>query len=568
MDTNFNWHKKPSNVFVASPPSSQIVFQYKDEDDVHKKTCTLSIKEILNTPGGDVIITWANRKYISDLFKLKLNSLTSLESTFTEHKQKEEDTRIVGCLPVVLLDISTTENNLILDPRRLTNWFIQIISRVIPIETILPPELVREVNMTFYIRDTNIFLPRHGVMTNIPDLIFSALNTLETENIWELGDNGEKLSHELLSISCIFKLLIPKLQSIFISSHRKRNISGKIKSGKFKMSPEFQKILHENNLLNKIEKWSENSLKFISDKLREYSVFFLNKLGDVNDTNIWAVKEFINVAQKSETIPIYFNENITFRIMIHAIGEIFHSLFTDILPNESMESAIHGALYHMIYLHDLKLLDTFKKYLYIPILYRLIYSCYKINSPFIKPSLAYLSENHSDIYHSLLEYQNKNPLWQGNENTDLIAWMEINCESSVDRLCLIASQSEKYLNDEKFMDALYWTVYDIRGQALDYYIIFLLIVYKNSLSLKNIKLGNTMSKENKTLNCKNLVSPFFRIFVCFYDYIQNIPPHLITVDILNSSEFGELPQYRHIIITALSDFFKGNEDIFSSLLKD
>ena len=112
---------------------------------------------------------------------------------------------------------------------------------------------------------------------------------------------------------------------------------------------------------------------------------------------MWAIKEFVNVVKNSKSDPIYFNENITFHIMIHAIGEIFHSLFIDILPNESMESAIHGTLYHMAYLQDLNLLDTFKKYLYIPILYRLIYSCYKINSPFIETSLKYISGNHSCI---------------------------------------------------------------------------------------------------------------------------------------------------------------------------
>ncbi|KAF7682703.1 hypothetical protein TCON_2071 [Astathelohania contejeani] len=563
---NFNWENKPNKVFVAAPPNSQVVFQYND-----KVVNTFSIREALNTPGGNIIINWVNRKYISDLLKFKLKSIPFIEPHFTTN-QKEEDTSIVGCLPVFLLDISTTDHNLFLDPRRLTNWFIHIVSRVIPVERILPPELVTQVNLTFYLRDTNICLPKHGLV-NISDLISSALNTLEFENIMELGnEKGEKLNDEL-SISYIFKLLIPKLQSMFLATkiNRKRNSSGRAKGGKIKMSHDFYKILDDNDVLTKIEKWSENSLGFITDKLRECHPFILKKVCDINNTNMWAVKKFIDIIVKNSDIdPIYFNEKITFPHMIHVIGEIFHILFIDILPNESMESAIHGTLYHMAYLQDLNLLDTFKKYLYIPILYRLIYSCYETNSPFIEPAIAYLSENHYTVYRGLLNFQKQIPIWQRNmnNNTDLSAWLESNCDGSIDRFCFIAAQSEKHLNNEKFMDALYWAIYAIRGQVLDYYIIFILIIYRNSLALQNIRAGNMISKPNKNLNCKNMASPFFRIFICFYDYIKSIPPHLITVDILNNAEFGELPQYRHIIINALKDFLKENEDVFSSLLKD
>lgn len=551
-----NTFNKSSKVFVTSYEKNNPLIIC---GNIKNKNNSYSINNLLSTPEGQNFILWANRKYIID--KLMRNLTMPIIQDSNNFK---EDTAIIGCLPSQVLKLSNSnENQFFIDPRRLTNWFIHIISKIASFEIIFPNKINENDKWTFYIRDSNVFLPKGG-KTNIQEILSSALSTFNIESIMSEYEN-ENSENEFLSVIHIFKLLIPKLQKLITpaSTSRKRTHSG---YNKIKISNEFNKLLDENNFSSTLEKWTEDSIKNIDRKISEYQSYILNCVANVNNKDTWAVKEFLSETIKQPNIPIYLNENISFPTMIHSIGEIFNILLLDILPKESMEAAINGSFFHMIYLKDINLLNSFKTFVFLPILYRLINVCYEDNSPIINESINYLEYKYKNIYQYLIEFQSKKPIWIHSNNTSLISWFNENCEDTIHFLYNVSLLCENLLDTENFTDVLYWAMNGIRKNGFEFYLVIILIMYKNSITIQNAKKGNLMNKQNKILNAKNIISPLFRIIVCFYDYIRSIPSELITMDILNSNNFGESPKYRSIIVTALQDFLKENKDLITMII--
>ena len=195
-----------------------------------------------------------------------------------------------------------------------------------------------------------------------------------------------------------------------------------------------------------------------------------------------------------ERVCLYENLNISFRFMMETIQSIFDGLFTRILPQTSMLNCLYGTLYQASVLNEMNILKHYAKAIHIPLMFRLVYSCFKDrNNP--PPS----HDSSSDVA-TLTRYVRR--MREHNNNN--------NYEENLQTLCELAVRID--IKDSPTLNHLYWVLNQERGCTYEYYLIIIINIYVLG------KCGE-MKKDNKVSNARKFADPLYKILRLFHRYV-------------------------------------------------
>ena len=391
---------------------------------------------------------------------------------------------IYPSLPAKALAISSTK---FVNAQRILNWSIYIISQVIQ----SPPSYF------FYSRDPKIPIPSSEY--NINDLLKRVMTMCQSSD----DDDDDLNMTQLLSV------ISGKMFRLF--NQKKRKLDGGSKKSAL--------VIMENELSRSVEN--------VQKMLYQYKDEILE-----NIKNCQATKSFLQIRDNDPHTPVYVNTNMSFSILFHTTGEILNTFLIDIVSRLSMTDAMNASIFHLLYLNEVNLLEDFIHQVNLPILNRLILSCF----PSPSPPTTFFSP------HPLIK---KLPPLPTTTTTDLENWIKENEELVYSVLNEIIKKKED--DDDKL---LYWSINKERGNTLEYYLIVILRQYVQVLNLAS------SSRLDRELNRKIEIISLWKFIVCFYHYVTSIPPELRSVHIFSEFTFGNNPTYKKIIQNALREFFK------------
>ena len=573
--TSFTWSNPPAQVYVSTNPLPIIYWRNRNSEKIFSFPLTVDIKQ------EDVPkVAYLIRRYYADYMRKFLQEqITKNGNNGGESSSSlSERLQIPACLPIKALDLNnnitiTNVNNFnLINGGKLINWFIYIISLIFP-----PKSL--NVNETFYIRNENIGVASMEVSDIIKEVLriyTVTLNNNETDSMIGGGEGGG-----ILSLSNLFKLLSEKILKILKTGHKngqklktKRGaavvaaVTGKRKVGNgggggggggIDGSGSGGECAFDTQLEYELR----NCVTGVEDRIKMFRDAISLSVTDESNTDTWAVKQFIKQIyqqqqQQGEIEPIYLNVNITFRTMFHAVGEIMNVVCLKIMPRLSLADSLGASIFHILYLKDLNLLESFVEQINLPVLTRLINACFvDYNS-----TAVYSRSKNSPIIYDILSSLPTLCC----EKYELHEWITMNEENYTQGIhdivmhLLNATTTTTTTTTTGFgvdEEELYYGINCIRGCTIEYYTIRLICHYIVALTISG------SGKHIKNLNKKNLISCLYRITACVYHYVKTIPPHLLNANILTDNTFGSNPVYKKIIHKALEDFLCVNIPLLS-----
>lgn len=555
---DFDWRRPPAQVYLDNELGKFPTVYFRNNNSEVINSIPLSVdlnKEDL------LVVSYIIRRYYADkmqkYIRNQINQNNTIENKI-ENKENEKENypkrkkrvarsnskkagrdniinnAIQKCLPIATLDMVKNDNGIsedLIDAKRLLNWFVYITSLIIAADG------------TFFLRDHDVVVPNIEIEDVIKHILHVYTVILENAIIGESEDD--------VGIAILFKALSVRIISVFQSGQKKITMKG----GR-----------HTNGMNDYLNNEIRNCITNIEDQIREYRDCIYHRI--TNSSNCWAIKQFINQISKTPDIPIYLNIKITFKTMFHAIGEIMNVFCLDLMPRLSMTNTIGASIFHMLYLKDIGLLGSFAHQINLPVLSRLITSCFPSCFPEgdgnnSEKHLKILNEQYPLIFNILSVTMPR--LCKGSMD-ELKTWIISYHKTYVDEVDRIVTSllSDEYKNLLTDNECLYYSINEIRGNTIEYYIIMLICQYTKTLILSENGMGNRHVLE---LNRKKLITCLSKLIVCMYHFVLSVPDQLLTVNILLDGSFIDNQLYKHIMIEALRDFLDGNR-IWKDIKKD
>ena len=319
---------------------------------------------------------------------------------------------------------------------------------------------------------------------NISLLVDKLLHIFNKEEDMNTKINDDE-DDTYFNIKDLFSIIIEYL----IKLQNSNKIQKKISNGSFLKNASFVGGINIEALGNLRDDFNETILQ-TGDIIHKSLYDNKNEVYKQCRENIDLIIQTIN--EDSDT-DLYANMKISFKFMMQMIGEFFKALFVNILPRKSMLNSIYAILYHAAVLNELNILDYYSNLIQLPLLYRLIYSCYKDDNMTDPKYHQYLKENHNSIYKNI---QN---LCEDEE-----------AAKALEAICEIASKLD--IRDINQLDSVYWVLNEKRGYTLEFYVIIITTLYVRGKC-------STMNKSNKLLNAKLFIEPIYNLLRLFHKYI-------------------------------------------------
>ena len=358
-------------------------------------------------------------------------------------------------------------------------------------------QVINSPSIFFYSRDPKISIPSSNY--NMNDILKRIMSMCQKEN-------------EDLNMSQLLSVISAKMFKLF--NQKKRKLEGGKKTAVVVMENEISRCVQS-----------------VYKMLYQYRDEILQNI--MKSSSCSATKKFMQLCQRD--IPVYLNTNISFSVLFHTTGEILNTLFIDIISQLSMTDAMNASIFYLLYLHEVDLLEEFLYQINLPILNRLILACFPHPSP--PPS----SESLPPLPLTKL------PRLDG-QIKDLENWIKEREDIVFSELNDIIKKKDDYDDD-----TLYWSINKERGNTLEYYLIVILRQYIQVLNL------SSSSRHDRHLNRRLEMMSLWKVFVCFYHYVVNIPPEVRSVHIFSEFTFGNNPMYKKIIHHALQTFISHQE---------
>ena len=343
--------------------------------------------------------------------------------------------------------------------------------------------------------------------TNMSALIKEIMNACVN------NDNNSDKDDDIIDIKYLFVIILNYMSDL--SSTTAKNINNKQHkiniSGGANYLKEFNKSV-ENNI--------EETLSQTGDKIHSLICKYKHIIYKEDE----ACREKLNMIKKwmddNPSTYLYENTNISFKFMMEFVSNVFNALFLEILPKMSMMDCLFATLYQASVLNELNILKYQSDSIQLPLLYRLIYSCFKCEH---EPQLTDIDSGIKDLVKKLPP-QDKN----------------------IEVICKIALKTD--ITDTNRLDALFWLLNRERGYTFEFYLIILVALY---IKFKCAALN----RANKLSNGQMFGEPLYDILCKFYSYVTNdlsdLEEALCTSTLTNFNRI-----YSNDIKRCLQKFFK------------
>ena len=471
-----------------------------------KGNCFINIDGDKNTPDELEAISKGNR-----LFSIIL---------FTGNRHEED-----GCLPSKCLDIAGPSVNI--SPRYLINCFINTVECVFSSDNDYNNN--NNDSNSLFVRDKDtVELPMSSdkMESLIPEMFDKCRIPKEEQTMMEVDcdedtcDDNSDDTDLYLFINTIIEQLY-KMQgniSSYLSKsynnskslQKKASVVGGFGSNIF--TNIFEDIdKHNNNGDSVLKNGMKDCAQTIHKAMRRHRMELRRLVEDENDQEMKSVKTLIRLVKKKDNESagksLYVNDEISLKLMFDCIGEINNALFLNIIPKTSMMTAMQAVFYHAAVLREMKILEKFSHLIQMPILYRLIYCCFKddsnSNSYVIAEYNKYMRENYKGVFSQINKLRDNKDRNNSDDNFD----------TNVEIICSIASKSN--IQDEKYKESLYWLLNEKRWYTFEYYLVLMAVIYMQS------KCGN-VNNFNKISNAKTFITPVYEVLILFYRHVNDL----------------------------------------------
>lgn len=471
----------------------------------NRKTRFININECTTTQDDINFIKEANRRYLKQLFDTNKSGLHKFD----------------GCLPIVCLDIAINNQDSKhslnkTSPKYLINYFIALM------EILFQDYFL---NKSIFQRDTSL-IPIPTSVEKMQTLMVEMTDILTQHGLQ--GENGDN------HFSYVFQII---LQQLFTLENKCLKKTEKMNKNLKKISGT-KGIGDIHDMLNSIKnlKGMQESLSECAETIHKCISNNRNNILStvMNEENekMMAVKQVFQHITNDADVKIYSNLNISLDVMFSAIGEVFNVLFLSIMPQQSMLECLLASFYHTAVLNEMNLLTLFSQMTQMPILFKLIYSCFKTNcdEAYQKMAENYLLSNHTSVLNQI------NRL-----NGDL--------ENDLQAVCVIASKSD--LQNTEYMDALFYVLNSKKNTTYHFYVITIASLYTQTVCVQ-------LNKDNKLNNTKLFARPLYKMFNLFYVYVNSLDRDTV----LSSQTFDSFSQiYKQELDGCLAEFIKNVEKI-------
>ena len=431
------------------------------------------------------------------------------------------DTNFDGCLPIRCLNLNLNEEQgeeeITISPKYLINCFIHLLKTIIISKD--------NTDIIFTRDDKTVHIPT--TIVKMRDMFNSILKTFmkdDIENEMEIDDNDN--NNNFADLNQLLKLVMGHIVELQQRSTKKLEKSKKQLSMIGGISQNNFLFSDDNNAISKM----------LTDCANVIDTYIYNHRTLVlNDNNIIINKIITNNHNNKK---IYSNNEISFQDMMDFIGQVFNVLFFKTFPRYSMMLTLQGVIYYVSVLNELQLINYYKNTIQLPILYKLIYSCFKDvtnndndENKKIEHYNNWFQSLYPKLYKALTTYVNI--INNTNTNDD---------DTALQCLCNIAIALD--ISDDSFMDAIYWLFNHHLNSTIEFYLIIIVNIYvQNKCS--------SLNKNNKISNANTFMKPIYKILILFRNYVREIGIQLAVCDetLTNFSMY-----YSKEIKEAINDF--------------
>lgn len=307
----------------------------------------------------------------------------------------------------------------------------------------------------------------------------------------------------------------------------------------------------ERDLINKndLSKVISSTTRLIEESIFQNRTSILKTIaGDVKMSAIRTVVDIIrhNISNNTLT-PLYVQTDITLNIMMESIGELITAAFHRYIPKISMTLSLQAALYNAAFLYKMGILDHYKDYLFVPVVYRLTFSCFKTHDP---DNSIVPSELH---YNAMIQH-----LSTVDDYRCIQSLVEKMKKSNQDDCVEILSHIALRINisDDKCMEALYWLLDRQCGSTYQYYIIVLTNIYSKSQQFL------TVNKRNKISNMVQFTKPLYDIMRIYSEFVNEMGIETAlssqTIENFNKSYGSKIHSVMSEFVKSIGVLFKPN----------
>ena len=427
-------------------------------------TLTITVLNVKDGTTNEIIIDAANDA--NDDFILKLIDKSNRHySAMLHHLGMTEETENYGCLTTKVIGLKELPLTFV-DAKYVINIFLKLLQCFFH-------EKEEEKYYHLCGRDEeSLKIPTSK--TNISSLIKEIMNACA-----EAKDDED----DIIDIKYLFIAVLNYMSDL--SATTTKNINSKNHKinigGGANILKEFNKSI-ENNIEDTLNQTGNN----IHNLIRDYKRFIYNNDSACHE-NLNAIHKWI---EEQPLTCLYQNTNISFKFMMEFVSNVFNALFLEILPQTSMINCLFATLYQASVLNELSILKHQSESIQLPLLYRLIYSCFKcdINN----------NNNNNDQQSSIDYFQLIDKLCKQ--------------EKDIDVLCKIALKVN--ITEPNQLNSLFWLLNEKRGYTFEFYLIVLISLY---IKFKCA----TLNKTNKLSNGRMFGEPLYDILYKFYHYVTS-----------------------------------------------
>ena len=271
---------------------------------------------------------------------------------------------------------------------------------------------------------------------------------------------------------------------------------GSNKVGRFNYQDAFDHLKDNNNLINKedIAKNLKDSTANIQNFIYENREIIKNILYNSDNRDDSAFHQVLEILESDHDTPLYIQYNIRFDQMFETTGQIINAALYTLIPKTSFILALQACFYNAAFLYQLNLLTKFSDSIFLPILYRLTYTCFR-------------SDVSNDIIPQVKEYME---LYYP-EISKQISKLTNDVDKNIDALTKISSKVN--IKDEKCLDGLFWLLNEVRGYTFEYYLILLAHIFSNTNKVKNL------NRHNKISNIAQFLRPLHCIVSLYWSHV-------------------------------------------------
>ena len=445
---------------------------------------------------------------------LKVAQLNRLYLIYLCKKNQMNNVKFDGCLPVRCLDLNNNNNNnnnddneeeeeLIISSKYLINCFIHLLKTIL-----VQKDIINKDYDEIFIRDDKT-VPIPTSSEKMRDMLNSTLKVFmeAEENKMEIDEHEheQENDNDFANLNQLLKMIIGHVAEL------QQRTTKKVEKGKKKLNMVggiSQKCNLDNNNNNSdnndISKMLTDCVNVIEKFIYDHRILFkdddmVNRIINTMNTNT------NGNGNGNSNYKIYTNDDISFQDMINFIGRVFNVFFFQTFPRYSMMLTIQGIMYYVSILNELKLINHFKDTIQLPILYKLIYSCFKDETSLYDANTNnWLKDSYPKIYKALNAYvTNTNTLDQSGAALEHLCNIALSLAISNDN------------NNNDLIDAVYWFLNHHLDSTIEFY---LLIITNQYVQTK----CSLMNKTNKISNAITFMKPLYNILTLFRNYVRQI----------------------------------------------